>query len=84
MDHRWYGARRASLLVLALALGALSLSTPSARAEEGGADARAFETPEALVEAVIAAAEANDDAALKSLVGSQYAGLIQPGGSAPI
>ena len=65
---RWTGAALA--LALAVAVGA--------RAEEGGP--KAFETPEALVDAMVEAAAKNDDAAIKALAGSEHADLVQSGG----
>ena len=72
----------AGILALASLAGALGLHPLTATAaEEGTASGpRAFPTPEALVEAVVAAAVANDDAALKALAGPEHADLVQPGG----
>ena len=71
------------MAALALLVGALAtIMVGPAAAEEGVvvAGPKAFETPEALVEAMIDAATKNDDAALKALAGAQQADLIQPGG----
>ena len=72
-----------ALAALALLVGGLvAFTVVPAAAEEGtpAAGPKAFETPEALVEAMIAAASKNDDAALKALAGPQQADMIQPGG----
>ncbi len=70
------GARSVTVVALALLVGALALFLPSVSAEEGQAagGTKAFETPEALVEAWIEAAANNDDAALKVLAGPKHAG----------
>ena len=67
---------------LALVGAALGLSLPSVSAEEEKAAGgpKAFATPEALVEAWVAAVEKNDDAAMKALAGPDHADQIQPGG----
>ena len=71
------------MAALALLVGVLvPILVAPASAEEGqvASGPKAFETPEALVEAVIEAAKNNDDAALKALAGAQQADMIQPGG----
>ena len=64
----------AALLVATLAI------FPVVSSGEGDVPPKAFETPEALAEAMVAAAAANDDDAIKALAGSKNADLIQPGG----
>ena len=77
---RWnLGGTRVPLIALGLLISALAIF-PTVSVGEGEVPPKAFETPEALVEALIAAAENNDDAALKALAGAQHADLIQPGG----
>ena len=46
------------------------------------ADQRAFATPEAAVEALVAALKANDEAALFSIFGSEHRGLVATGDAA--
>lgn len=67
-------------LLLMLLAGALALSGPPVRAEDGTGGSKAFETPEAVVEAWVAATASNDDDALRALAGPAHADVIQPGG----
>lgn len=72
-----------ALAALALLVGVLVpfIAAPaSAEDAQAAPGPRAFETPEALVEAMIEAASKNDDAALQALSGPRQADMIQPGG----
>src|SRR5688572_4596873 len=69
--------RTQSTLVLAtLAVVLLAVPSPGS-AEE--ASAKAFESPEAAVEAMRAALESNDDAALRALTGPESEDIVQSG-----
>jgi hypothetical protein len=70
----------AALAILVVALVPSFVAPASAEDEKPAAGPRAFETPEALVEALIEAAKNNSDEALRALAGPQDADLIQPGG----
>jgi hypothetical protein len=63
--------RRAGGLLAALLAGAVAFA-------EGEAP-KAFDTPEALVDAMVEAAANNDDAAIRALAGGEHADLVQPG-----
>lgn len=67
-------------VVLVLVVGVLALIQIPLRAADDVGGPQAFETPEALVEAWLAAAAKNDDDALRALAGTAYADLVQPGG----
>ena len=72
MKQHWVGAGAPLLCIL---LGGL-LGLPRASADGGP---RAFESPEALVEAMVAAAGANDDASLQAIAGPDGGDFVQNG-----
>ncbi len=79
MSRRFLGGARVPLIALGLLAAALAVF-PTVSSGEGDVPPKAFDTPEALAEAMVAAAKDNSDDAIKALVGSENADLIQPGG----
>jgi hypothetical protein len=70
----------AALAILVVGLVPSIVAPASAEDEKPATGPRAFEKPEALVEALVEAAKNNDDDALKALAGPQDADLVQSGG----
>jgi hypothetical protein len=72
--------RLAPLLIVMAAAAAALAFLPASGSAEDAAEPRAFETPEALVAALLEAAEKNDDAAIRALVGVGDRDLVEDGG----